>query len=230
MFCVTTAASFAWNAPAPLSRLAAPDAGIRTHGVRCSLDERPTAPRRAVLAAALGVGASGVTPAWAGYVTSLGIVTTKPSDAELDSDLLATKEVRKGLANLKTYKLKAAALQSTFQKDTNMALIPVIRKEFDFGALRDDLNMVTTVFDDQTQLTTDRSTRSILYDLTELENASRFKKGESERTQKKIDNVNKWFGKLDSDLAGLLAYFPAKLPEPPAPPPPPPPPPAEEAA
>ena len=41
-----------------------------------------------------------------------------------------------------------------------MALIPVIRKEFDFGALRTDLNVISTVFDDQTQLTTDRVTRS----------------------------------------------------------------------
>tara|TARA_B110001452_G_scaffold241197_1_gene223233 strand:- start:743 stop:868 length:126 start_codon:yes stop_codon:yes gene_type:complete len=41
-----------------------------------------------------------------------------------------------------------------------MQLIPIIRKEFDFGALRDDLNLATTVFDDQTQLTTDRVSRS----------------------------------------------------------------------
>ena len=47
----------------------------------------------------------------------------------------------------------------------------------------------------------------ILYDLTELENAARFKKGESDRTQKKIDNVNKWFGKLDADIANFLSYF-----------------------
>jgi hypothetical protein len=47
----------------------------------------------------------------------------------------------------------------------------------------------------------------ILYDLTELENAARFKKGESERTAKKVENVNKWFGKLDKDLTDFLAYF-----------------------
>ena len=47
----------------------------------------------------------------------------------------------------------------------------------------------------------------VLYDLTELENAARFKKGETERTVKKVDNVNKWFGKLDADLAMLLTYF-----------------------
>ena len=47
----------------------------------------------------------------------------------------------------------------------------------------------------------------ILYDLTELENAARFKKGETERTVKKVDNVDKWFVKLDADLNMLLAYF-----------------------
>jgi len=40
-----------------------------------------------------------------------------------------------------------------------------------------------------------------------LENASRLKKGESERTPKKIANVNKWFGKLDKDFDELLTYF-----------------------
>tara|TARA_B100000787_G_C15940869_1_gene184876 strand:+ start:112 stop:336 length:225 start_codon:yes stop_codon:yes gene_type:complete len=49
--------------------------------------------------------------------------------------------------------------------------------------------------------------RRILYDLTELENAGRFKKGETERTAKKVENVNKWFVKLDADLANLLSYF-----------------------
>lgn len=48
---------------------------------------------------------------------------------------------------------------------------------------------------------------SILYDVTELENASRVKKGETERTPKKIANVQKWFAKLDKDFADLLAYY-----------------------
>ena len=50
--------------------------------------------------------------------------------------------------------------QAAFKKDKNMALIPAIRKEFDFAAIRDSLNIVATIFDDQTQLTIDRNTRS----------------------------------------------------------------------
>ena len=44
----------------------------------------PETSRRAVLAALLGAGiGAGATPAFAGYVTNLGIETTKPKDADL---------------------------------------------------------------------------------------------------------------------------------------------------
>jgi len=165
--------------------------------------------RRAVLAGLLGVGVgAGATPAFAGYVTSLGIETTKPADADVDDELLKSKPVQDGISNIKAYKSAAASLKSQFSKDSSMNLIPSIRKEFDFSKLRTDLNVVSTVFDDQTQLTTDRISRSILYDLTELENAARFKKGEEQvRTPKKIANVDKWFVKLDSDFDQFLSYF-----------------------
>ncbi|EOD37725.1 hypothetical protein EMIHUDRAFT_460492 [Emiliania huxleyi CCMP1516] len=139
-----------------------------------------------------------------------GIEKTKPADAELDDELLASKSVRDGIAALKQYRKSAISLQDQFAKDGNMNLIPVIRKEFDFSKLRDDLNVVTTVFDDQTQLTTDQRTRSIIYDLTELENAARLKKGDPERTPKKIANVQKvetplYSGKYRSQRVGWTA-------------------------
>ena len=95
-----------------------------------------------------------------------------------------------------------------FAKDQNMQLIPIIRKAFDFSNVRNDINIATTVFDDTTQQTMDRISRGLLYDITELENASRFKKGEDQtRTPKKIANVDKWFVKLDKDFTEFLAYF-----------------------
>ena len=48
---------------------------------------------------------------------------------------------------------------------------------------------------------------SILYDLTELENASRLKKEETSRTAKKVATVSKWFEKLDGDFTTFLSYF-----------------------
>ena len=108
---------------------------------------------------------------------------------------------------LRLQNCKAKLQRSKPNLNTSMPLIPTIRKEFDFSKLRDDLNVVTTVFDDTTQLTVDRLSRAILYDLTELENASRLKKDESSRTPKKVANVQKWFDKLDGDFALFLAYF-----------------------
>merc|ERR1711871_1212695 len=138
----------------------------------------------------------------------LGVVTTKPEEAELDDELLGTKAVKDSIANLKGYKNAAKSLDAQFQKNKDVPLIPTIRKYFDFSKLREDLNVVTSVFDDGTQPTIDRLNRAILYDLTELENASRFKKGEEQvRTPKKVENVQKWFKKLDGDFGTLLAYF-----------------------
>ena len=116
--------------------------------------------RRAVLAALLGAGVgAGAMPATAGYVTSLGLETTKPTDADVDDELLASRAIQGSLNSLKKYKATAASLKGAFFKDTTMQLIPTIRKEFDFSKLRDDLNVVTTVFDDTTQLTVDRLSR-----------------------------------------------------------------------
>jgi len=155
-------------------------------------------------------------------VYSLGSETTTPKDAELDDELFKSKAVQSSLKNVKAYKLAVTTLKGKFDADPNMPLIPSIRAEFDFSKLRDDLNVITTVFDETTQETTDKITRAIIYDLTELESASRLKKTDTERTVKKVANVNKWFGKLDKDFGSLLAYYPAYTPPPPPPPPPPP--------
>ena len=90
--------------------------------------------RRAVLAAMLGAGiGSFAQPSFAGYVTSLGIETTKPSDADVDKELLNSKAVQTGLENIKGYKSAASSLKGKFESDPNMPLIPSIRKDFDFS-------------------------------------------------------------------------------------------------
>lgn len=192
--------------PAALS----PSPVVQRHGPPlCSFGDDGAATRRAVLSAGAAAALSlmGASEARAGYVTSLGSVQTSPKDAERDEDLMGSESVKKSLESVKSYKAFAANLKTKFAGDTNMQLVPAIRAEFDFSKVRDDLNVLTAVFDDTTQLTTDRLSRAILYDLTELENASRFKKGDVERTPKKIANVDKWFGKLDTDFKVFLEYF-----------------------
>tara|TARA_B110001452_G_scaffold241197_1_gene223234 strand:- start:871 stop:1290 length:420 start_codon:yes stop_codon:yes gene_type:complete len=95
--------------PTPLHRAPAV-CQSRVGNVRCALEE-PVAPRRAVLAAALGMAATGAAPAFAAYGSGLGIVTTAPADAEKDAELLGSSQVKKALSDLKSYKQKASALQ-----------------------------------------------------------------------------------------------------------------------
>jgi len=149
-------------------------------------------------------------PAWAGYAgegASLGLRTVKPKDAEKDDDLLATQEVKKALNNLKSYRTSAKALKAKFDADKNLAFIRDIRKDLDVGNIRDDLNTVTTIFEDEAQKTIDRIDRAIIYDVTELENSSRQKASVPERTPKMVANVNQWFVRLDKDFGELFAYF-----------------------
>merc|ERR1719409_2622341 len=76
---------------------------------QCSLLDEEGFSRRAALSGGLGLALGlGATPAWAGYVTSLGIETTKPKDAEKDDELLSSKEVQKSIEGIKGYKSAAA--------------------------------------------------------------------------------------------------------------------------
>ena len=98
--------------PAQKLQVQAPTCSATRASVHCGFES--VAPRRTVLAAAaLGLGATGAAPARAGYVTSLGIVTTSPKDAERDDELFATKQVQDGLNGLKGYQSAAKTLQAS---------------------------------------------------------------------------------------------------------------------
>jgi hypothetical protein len=173
--------------------------------MRASEDNLLVETRRAVLAGLLGMGvSSGATPAFAGRITK-----AKPQDAEIDDDLIKSGKVQGSLKKIKGYKAATASLKSQFDSNTNLNLIPTIRKDLDVSELRNDLNNVGTAFDDETQQTTDRILRAILYDVTELENVATPKKGaEINRSAKRIKAINQWFSKIDNDLTDFLSYVP----------------------
>merc|ERR1719387_2465006 len=98
---------------------AAPASAVRSSAPQLMGDDTslfsPETSRRAVLAALLGAGVgAGATPAFAGYVTNLGIETTKPKDADIDDEILKSKAVQDGLSNLKKYKTSASSLKGLF--------------------------------------------------------------------------------------------------------------------
>jgi hypothetical protein len=205
--CTALAAGFQAGSPAGL--IQAPSSSrTAASPPLCSLQgEGKNLARRYVINTAIGatVGVSAI-PAWAGYVTSLGIETTSKEDAEIDQELLRSSQVQDSIKNVQRYQKVGQFLKGKFDENSNVVIIPFIRKEFDFSKVRNDLNIVTGVFDEDTQKTIDRIARSVLYDLSELENSSRFKDGETTRTPKKTANVQKWFKKLDEDLTTFLSY------------------------
>jgi len=173
--------------------------------------------RRSVLAGMIGAGiASSSSPVSAGFEgMTLGMTAVQPKDAEIDDDLLRTSSVQKGVRNIKQYRVVGNALKAAFDKNNDMPLIPIIRKEFDLAKIRDDLNNIVTIFDEDTQTTIDRLARAILNDIIELENVSRFKKGTNEvRTPKKVEAVTKWFNKLDTDFVSVISFLPEPKPTP----------------
>lgn len=159
--CIVATTNGFTPAAAP-SQTVAPARAVRGSVPLCDASvEDATFSRRAALAGVAGmVIGIGSPPAFAGYVTSLGIETTLPKDAEIDEELLGTSKVQDSIKSIAGYKAASAALKKQFDADTDVALIPAIRKDFDFSKLRDDLNTAATVFDDTTQLTIDRLSRS----------------------------------------------------------------------
>lgn len=168
--------------------------------------------RRAVLAgllaSAVGVAAS-PGPADAGYVMSLGSTKAKKEDEEVDQEAFKSKDVQASIEALKATKTKLASVKSQFDTDTNMDLVPIIRKEFDVAKIRQDLNNVVTIYDEGTQLTVDKLSRNVLNDVIELVTVSRQKKSNPNRTPKKVTSVSKWFEKTNKDLTEFIEYIPS---------------------
>jgi len=123
-----------------------------------------------------------------------------PKDAIVDSDILKSSSVQKGIAAVQGYKQSVTDLKATLAKDPQANIGPKLRKDFDFSALRTDLNVINEALDEDTQRGTDRLIRGILQDITELETAQKQKDGVPRSTTRlaivtgKLDKLEKAFG------------------------------------
>jgi hypothetical protein len=123
----------------------------------------------------------------------------KPSDAEIDEDLLKSGAVQKALANVKGYKAIVNEYLALLASDEQANISKRVVKDFDFTKLRTDLNTVGTIYDEDTQRGTDRLIRIILQDITELEIALKIKTDIPRSSRRlatsvaKLDKLNKAF-------------------------------------
>eukprot|EP00283_Hemiselmis_rufescens_P024778 CAMPEP_0173438136 /NCGR_PEP_ID=MMETSP1357-20121228/19516_1 /TAXON_ID=77926 /ORGANISM="Hemiselmis rufescens, Strain PCC563" /LENGTH=265 /DNA_ID=CAMNT_0014403395 /DNA_START=27 /DNA_END=824 /DNA_ORIENTATION=+ len=154
--------------------------------------------------------------AGAGLVGVLWAVTRNPGydpkdtsrDAgavAVDAEIMGTAEAKASLKSLQATKAKLAGLYDGFKADNNVALSEGLQS-FSIVALRNDLNLLTTALDEDTQIKTDRISRVIIQDLVELDQAVKVKK-DMGRTPKKVAATTKWFEQTTTDFDRFLAYF-----------------------
>jgi len=150
-----------------------------------------------------------------------------PKSAIIDEDIAKTRVVLTAIQSVKEYLASVKLMQSDLAANSQADIGPTIRKKFDFGKLRADLNTANTPFDEDTQRGTDRLSRLILQDITELEAANRQKEG-IPRSEKRLAIMTKKLDKLTVAFSDYLAFYPAQYLEKKAPPPEPTPAPATE--
>ena len=130
-----------------------------------------------------------------------------PKDAIIDDEILKSSPVQDALKAVKEYSSLVSQMKVNLGANEQVNLGPVIRKQFDFGKLRADLNTLNSAFDEDTQRGTDRLIRTILQDLTELETANSQKEG-IERSARRVGIMNGKLDKLQASFDGLLAFVP----------------------
>ena len=128
-----------------------------------------------------------------------------PKDAIVDEDVLKSDSVQKGIASVRGYKQSVSDMKATLASDNQADIGPKIRKDFDFSAVRTDLNAINAALDEDTQRGTDRIVRAILQDITELEVTQKQKPGVP-RSETRLNNVCKKLEKLEKSFDDYLAF------------------------
>lgn len=130
-----------------------------------------------------------------------------PKEAIIDDEILASSIVQSALKSVKSYADLVGEMKKALAENEQVNLGPVLRKQFDFGKLRADLNSLNSAFDEDTQRGTDRLIRGILQDLTELETANSQKDG-IERSPRRVANMNAKLDKVQGAFNDYLAFVP----------------------
>eukprot|EP00980_Cylindrotheca_fusiformis_P003525 scaffold783_cov118-Cylindrotheca_fusiformis.AAC.11 len=130
-----------------------------------------------------------------------------PKEAIVDDAVLSSSAVQNALKSVKDYSDLVGEMKKALAENDQVNLGPVLRKQFDFGKLRSDLNSLNAAFDEDTQRGTDRLIRGIIQDLTELETANSQKEG-IERSPRRVANMDAKLDKVQAAFNDYLAFVP----------------------
>jgi len=129
-----------------------------------------------------------------------------PKSAIIDDEILKSEPVQAAIASLRVYLEAVTSIQSELKGNGQADIGPSVRSTFEFGKLRADLNTAGTALDEDTQRGTDRISRLILQDITELETANRQKAGVV-RSEKRLAIMTKKLDKLSKAFKDYLAFY-----------------------
>jgi hypothetical protein len=192
-------------APAPATALLE----LNAQGSTAVFTVDPTQPvsidRRALGGLAVG-GLAMATPfSSRAYEGVYGMDIVKAKDAVLDEEALASAPVKKALEEFKGYAGGMVQLKAELEKNDQIDIASVLRKDYDLLKVRGTFNALAAVWDEDTQRATDRIMRSILQDLVEVETAAKLVDGK--RSPKKLKLTNEKLVKLDQNFRKLFSYL-----------------------
>lgn len=139
------------------------------------------------------------------YEGVYGMDIVKAKDAVLDEEALASAPVKKALEEFKGYAGGIVQLKAELEKNDQIDIASVLRKDYDLLKVRGTFNALAAVWDEDTQRATDRIMRSILQDLVEVETAAKLVDGK--RSPKKLKLTNEKLVKLDQNFRKLFSYL-----------------------
>merc|ERR1712228_568899 len=122
-----------------------------------------------------------------------------------DDEILKSESVQKSLTSVKGYLATLRQIETALDKYPQADIGPAIRKNFEISALRNDLNILNTAFDEDTQRGTDRLIRNIVQDVNEVEIANQQKPGVP-RSDIRLGNLKKKVTKLAKAFEDVLAF------------------------
>lgn len=140
---------------------------------------------------------------WIGSGSSPAVID--PSAADVDMDVLNSSVVQRALEKVKGYQSTVQNMKAGLDSDSQINLKPTILKELDFASLRENMNLLNSAFEEDTQRGTDRLIRVILQDITELETANAQKDG-IQRSERRVETMQGKLAKLDKAFGDYIAF------------------------
>lgn len=142
------------------------------------------------------------------YKGVYGMDIIAAEDAVYDDEALRSKGVQDAIKDFRMLYQTVRDLKSAVEKDSQLDVQTILKKDFDIIKIRTTFNELTPAFDKDTQKGTDIITRGIIQDVVEIYSSAKVPEGK-QRSEKRILFLTEKIDKLLGSFGKLDAYIPA---------------------